>query len=173
MAITASSNPGAGKTRREDGMENRNTLEKQTVRRILGVACASCLAAAFAVSLPQPARARHITPPAVPSDLQVDLAKNEAFLEGHAVGTQNYICLATASMGSKSPPTSSVSIPTHLTAARFAPHGSTRRTRASSGGATRPAPSTPTSSRRMPFPGSCCRWPESKTDRSRATTHCR
>jgi Protein of unknown function (DUF3455) len=94
MAITASFNPGAGKTRREDGMENRNTLEKQTVRRILGVACASCLAAAFAVSLPQPARARHITPPAVPSDLQVDLAKNEAFLEGHAVGTQNYICLA-------------------------------------------------------------------------------
>ena len=95
MAITASSNPGAGKTRKEDGMENCNMLEKQTVRRIWIIACATCLAAAFTVSLPQPGHARNITPPAVPLDLQVDLAQNEAFLEGHAVGTQNYICLPT------------------------------------------------------------------------------
>jgi Protein of unknown function (DUF3455) len=92
MAITASFNPGAGKTRREDGMENRNTLEKQTVRRILGVACASCLAAAFAVSLPQPARAQQVTPPRVPNEIRVPPG-NEAFLKGHAFGTQNYICL--------------------------------------------------------------------------------
>jgi hypothetical protein len=82
-------------------MENRNTLEKQTVRRILGVACASCLAAAFTVSLPQAARAHHITPPAVPPDIPVDLKNNEPFLEGHAVGTQNYICLPSGNDGFK------------------------------------------------------------------------
>jgi len=74
-------------------MENCNTLENQTVPRIWVIACAICLAAAFTVSLPQPARARNITPPAVPHDLQVDLRNNEVFLEGRAIGTQNYICL--------------------------------------------------------------------------------
>jgi len=76
-------------------MENCNTLENQTVHRICIIASATCLAAAFTVSLPQPGHARQITPPAVPLDLQVNLAQNEAFLEGHAVGTQNYICLPT------------------------------------------------------------------------------
>jgi hypothetical protein len=47
------------------------------------------------VSLPQPGHARQIRPPAVPLNLQVDLRNNEAFLEGNAVGTQNYICLPT------------------------------------------------------------------------------
>jgi hypothetical protein len=31
----------------------------------------------------------------VPHDLQVDLTKNEAFLEGRSRGAQNYICLPT------------------------------------------------------------------------------
>ena len=56
-------------------------------------ALAISLAAAFTVSLPQPAGARNITPPAGPPDLRVDPAANEPFLEGHAFGTQNYICL--------------------------------------------------------------------------------
>ena len=73
-------------------MENCNTLENQTVHRICIIASATYLAAAFTVSLPQPGHARQITPPAVPLDLRVNLAQNEAFLEGHAVGTQNYIC---------------------------------------------------------------------------------
>ena len=47
------------------------------------------------VSLPQPGHARQIRPPAVPLNLQVDLRNNEAFLEGNALGTQNYICLPT------------------------------------------------------------------------------
>jgi hypothetical protein len=46
---------------------------------------------AFAVSLPQ-ALADEVTPPPVPADIQVP-AGNEAFLVGHAFGTQNYICL--------------------------------------------------------------------------------
>lgn len=77
----------------KNGLANCNTPENRSARRILVIASATCLAAAFTLSLPQPARARHITPPAVPFGLQVDPAENEAFLEGHAVGTQNYICL--------------------------------------------------------------------------------
>jgi hypothetical protein len=75
--------------RKENAVENCNTLEHQTVSRIWAIACAICLAAAFTVSLPQPARARNITPPAVPFDLRVDPAANEPFLDGHACGTQN------------------------------------------------------------------------------------
>ena len=69
----------------------RNTI--MTIKASTVPALAISLAAAFAVSLPQPARARNITPPAVPFDLRVDPAANVPFLEGHAFGTQNYICL--------------------------------------------------------------------------------
>jgi uncharacterized protein DUF3455 len=60
--------------------------------RILRIACATALAVAFAVALPQPARADNVTPPPVPDNIQVEPG-NKAFLVGHAVGTQNYICL--------------------------------------------------------------------------------
>lgn len=73
-------------------MKNCNTPENQTTGRILLIACATALAVALTVSLPQPAHARRVTPPDVPSDIQVQ-AGNKAFLEGHGVGTQNYICL--------------------------------------------------------------------------------
>ena len=73
-------------------MKNRNAPENQTTRRILLIACATALAVAFTVSLPQLADADHVTPPPVPANIQVP-AGNKAFLEGHAVGTQNYICL--------------------------------------------------------------------------------
>jgi hypothetical protein len=46
------------------------------------------------VSLPQSARAE-VTPPPVPDNIQVP-AGNNAFLEGHGVGTQNYVCLPVA-----------------------------------------------------------------------------
>ena len=54
------------------------------------------LAVAFTLSLPLPAHAGEVTPPAVPDKLQVPEGA-EAFLIGHARGTQNYVCLATAS----------------------------------------------------------------------------
>ena len=73
-------------------MKNCNAPENQTTRRILLIACATALAVAFTVSLPQLADADHVTPPPVPSNIQVP-AGNKAFLEGHAVGTQNYICV--------------------------------------------------------------------------------
>jgi|SRR5215469_10496359 len=73
-------------------MKNCNTLENQTARRILRIACATALGAALTGSRPQSVRAANIIPPPVPANLQVQ-AGNKAFLEGHAVGTQNYICL--------------------------------------------------------------------------------
>ena len=73
-------------------MKNCNAPENQTTRRILPIACATALAVAFTVSLPQPAHAGQVTPPPVPANIQVP-AGNEAFLVGHAVGTQNYVCL--------------------------------------------------------------------------------
>jgi len=66
---------------------------KQYSRRILPIACATALAVAFAVSLP--AHAGKVTPPPVPPELQVD-AGNHAFLVGHAIGTQNYVCVPSA-----------------------------------------------------------------------------
>ena len=76
-------------------MQNWNGLLNQATRRILSGACASALAVACAVSLSQPAYAGKVTPPPVPPDLQVQ-AGNKAFLEGHAVGTQNYVCASSA-----------------------------------------------------------------------------
>jgi len=49
------------------------------------------LAAVLTIALPHPARAQ-VTPPPVPGNLQVDPG-HQAFLIGHAYGTQNYVCL--------------------------------------------------------------------------------
>jgi hypothetical protein len=54
--------------------------------------CTTALAIGLMVSLPQLAQAQSVTPPPVPGNkLQVEPG-NEAFLLGHAVGTQNYVC---------------------------------------------------------------------------------
>jgi hypothetical protein len=68
-------------------MKNCNAPESQTARRNLLMTCAIALAVAFTVSSPQPA---HADP--VPDNIEVP-AGNTVFLEGHAVGTQNYVCL--------------------------------------------------------------------------------
>ncbi len=74
-------------------MNNCTASENQITRRILLTACTTALAVAFTVSsLPQPAHADRVTPPPVPDEIQVP-AGHTAFLVGHAVGTQNYICL--------------------------------------------------------------------------------
>jgi len=59
--------------------------------RTLQIAGAAALAVAL-VSQAQPASARRARPPRVPAGLEAD-AGSKAFLVGHAVGTQNYICL--------------------------------------------------------------------------------
>ena len=55
---------------------------------------AAALAAAIAVMVPALSYADRVDPPAVPASIQVP-AGNKAMLVGHAVGTQNYICLPT------------------------------------------------------------------------------
>jgi hypothetical protein len=78
-------------------MRNGKTQVHQTTRRIRLIVCVSALTAAFTISLPQAVYGTgHPVPPPVPPDLQVP-AGNEAFREGHAVGTQNYICLPSGS----------------------------------------------------------------------------
>jgi hypothetical protein len=81
---------------KENGMKNCNASENRTMCRLLLIACATALAVAFTVALPQPAHAADITPPPVPHNIQVP-AGNTAFLVGHGVGTQNYICLPSGS----------------------------------------------------------------------------
>src|SRR5262245_3633730 len=53
---------------------------------------AAALVAAGAVAIQQPARAHHDGPPRVPANIQVP-AGNKLSMVGHALGTQNYICL--------------------------------------------------------------------------------
>jgi Protein of unknown function (DUF3455) len=76
-------------------MNNYNAPENQTMRRILLIACATALALAFMVSLAQPAHVENVTPPPVPANIQVP-AGNKLFFVGHGVGTQNYVCLPSA-----------------------------------------------------------------------------
>jgi hypothetical protein len=59
---------------------------------VAGMVLAGIVAVSFMVPSPQPAYADNITPPAVPANIQVP-AGNKVFLVGHAVGTQNYVCL--------------------------------------------------------------------------------
>ena len=54
------------------------------------------LPVAFTVAQSQPAFAGQATPPSVPAAIQVP-AGNKAFLVGHALGTQNYVCKPSAS----------------------------------------------------------------------------
>lgn len=74
-------------------MKNWNRVSNQATHRIIPAACATAIAVAFAVSLP--AHAGKVTPPPVPPELRVE-AGSHAFLVGHALGTQNYVCALSA-----------------------------------------------------------------------------
>src|SRR5688572_33407057 len=56
------------------------------------IVLAAVVAMAFTIPSPGPAYADDTTPPPVPGNIQVP-AGNKLFLVGHAVGTQNYICV--------------------------------------------------------------------------------
>jgi hypothetical protein len=79
-------------------MKHCNTKEQQTIRGIKLTACVTALGMAFTFALPQAAHAQSVTPPPVPANIEVP-AGNEAFLLGRGVGTQNYICQPSASIG--------------------------------------------------------------------------
>ena len=67
-------------------------------RRIKLIACISALGMAFVVVLPQVGHAQNVTPPPVPDRLQEPIPEgNEAFLIGHAFGSQDYVCAASGS----------------------------------------------------------------------------
>jgi Protein of unknown function (DUF3455) len=68
-----------------------NGREHQATR-IMFAACVSALVMAFTVALPRPAHAHRVSPPPVPAAIQAP-AGSKAFFEGHAFGTQDYICL--------------------------------------------------------------------------------
>jgi hypothetical protein len=78
-------------------MKNGHVQTLQTTPRLRLMACVAALAAAFSVSQPQPIYANGgLVPLHVPDELEVPVG-NKAFLNGHAIGTQNYICLPLAS----------------------------------------------------------------------------
>ena len=80
-------------------MENSRTLPsqcRQLARRLR--VCTAALALAFPAVLPQVTHAANPVPPPAPANLQVP-AGNRAFREGHASGTQDYICLPSGSGG--------------------------------------------------------------------------
>jgi len=63
---------------------------------VKAIAWSAALAAAITASAAPPAHAQRVTPPPVPDNLKVKEG-NTAFLEGHAFGTQNYVCLPSGS----------------------------------------------------------------------------
>jgi hypothetical protein len=70
-----------------------NAMKTSTTRKpLLPTAFAAGLAVTVTIALPQLASAGSPTPPAVPANIQVPPG-NKPFFEGHAVGTQNYVCL--------------------------------------------------------------------------------
>jgi hypothetical protein len=81
---------------KELGMKNYHAPENQPTRRILPIASFVALAAAFTAALPEPVHAHRVTRPRVPANIEAP-AGNKVFLEGHAFGTQNYICLPSGS----------------------------------------------------------------------------
>jgi Protein of unknown function (DUF3455) len=58
----------------------------------------TALGMAFTIALPHAAHAQSVTPPPVPTDIQVPEG-NEAFLLGRGVGTQNYVCQPSGPLG--------------------------------------------------------------------------
>jgi len=79
-------------------MKNCNTNNQQITRNIPLIACVTALGMAFTFALPQAAHAQSVTPPPVPANIEVP-APNEAFLLGRGVGTQNYICQPSPTIG--------------------------------------------------------------------------
>jgi Protein of unknown function (DUF3455) len=77
-------------------MKHSHAHAHQTIRRILLLACVTALTGVFMLPI-QPAHAhRDLVSPQVPPNLEVS-AGNKLFLVGHAVGTQQYICLPSGS----------------------------------------------------------------------------
>jgi hypothetical protein len=75
-------------------MKNFITNRRQIARGILLTACTMALGVASMaqVQASDGDDTGRVTPPRVPANLEVE-AGNKAFLVGHAIGTQNYVCV--------------------------------------------------------------------------------
>jgi hypothetical protein len=81
-------------------MKHNLAQTRQITHHFPLMVCLVALAVAFPVSPPQRIDAHDDTePPAVPENLEVPEGHN-VFLTGHAIGTQNYMCLPDSSSGS-------------------------------------------------------------------------
>ncbi len=77
-------------------MKDCKASEHRTTRHGLLFTCATALVVALSAALPQAAHPDRPRPPSVPGNIRVP-AGHKVFLKGHAVGTQNYICLPSGS----------------------------------------------------------------------------
>jgi hypothetical protein len=158
------------KARKEDRMKNGHAQTTQTARHVLLIVCVAAVAVAFTASRPQAVYAHDTEPPPVPPELEVPEG-NKVFREGHAVGTQNYICLPSGSdfVWTFFGPQATLfndddeQIVTHFLSPNPDEGGMARATWQHSRDTstvwamTVASSSTPTSSSRVRFPGSCSR----------------
>ena len=79
-------------------MQNDKTTTRSIPRSLRRGAGVTALAVAFTLASSAVSHAQTVTPPSVPADLEV-LPPNQAFLVGHAFGSQNYECQPSASLG--------------------------------------------------------------------------
>jgi hypothetical protein len=79
-------------------MRHWTAKEHHAIRRILRVAGVTALGIAVTFALPRATHAQTVIAPPVPANLQVPTS-SQAFLLGHGVGTQNYVCAPSDSIG--------------------------------------------------------------------------
>ena len=79
-------------------MQNDKTTTRSIPRSLRRVAGVTALAVTFTLASSAVSHAQTVTPPSVPAGLEV-LPPNQAFLVGHAFGSQNYECQPSASLG--------------------------------------------------------------------------
>ena len=77
-------------------MKHSHAHANQTTRRILLLACVTVLTGVLIAEIQPTDANRDFVSPSVPHNLEV-AAGNKLFLVGHAVGTQQYICLPSGS----------------------------------------------------------------------------
>jgi hypothetical protein len=77
---------------KEQGMKHRYVQTPQATHLFLLATCVAALAVAFIAVQPQRVHADDIEVPEVPDNLEVPEG-HKVFLKGHAIGTQNYMCL--------------------------------------------------------------------------------
>ena len=92
--------PSRSPIHRREGhsMKTCITQGQQATRGVRRIACIAALGMAFTFALPHAAHAQVPTPPPVPDNIRV-LPPDQVFLLGRGVGTQNYECQPSPTIG--------------------------------------------------------------------------